>query len=340
MSIFTRLNPPVYQGTHKKTEYFEGWYFKMTTSRSSAAAHKEKQGDVLAVIPGISRGRDQSDSHAFIQVFSSRENRSWYIRYPADEFFADTRKFEIRIGNNHFNENGITLAINHETLVLKGTVMHGNFHPFPVTLAAPGIMGWYAYVPRMECFHGVVSLNHIITGTLALNGTIHDFSGGSGYCEKDWGSSFPSAYLWIQSNTFSNISGNTSCMVSVARIHFLGRTFTGFLGFVSSGETLYRFGTYTGASIRTLETTETTAFLRIRDTRHLYEFYAELGPTGHLAAPRQGSMDRTILESLKGTINLTITRLKDQTVVLHDVGALAGIELSEAHTLPIAQHQN
>ncbi|MCK7537696.1 MAG: tocopherol cyclase family protein [Marinilabiliales bacterium] len=29
-----------------------------------------------------------------------------------------------------------------------------------------------------------------------------DFSGGRGYIEKDWGHSFPSAYVWMQSNHF------------------------------------------------------------------------------------------------------------------------------------------
>jgi len=28
-----------------------------------------------------------------------------------------------------------------------------------------GIMGWYRFVPFMQCYHGVVSLNHKLNGT-------------------------------------------------------------------------------------------------------------------------------------------------------------------------------
>jgi hypothetical protein len=38
-------------------------------------------------------------------------------------------------------------------------------------------MGWYAWVPRMECYHGVLSFSHPLQGTLTLNGKVMDFSG-------------------------------------------------------------------------------------------------------------------------------------------------------------------
>jgi tocopherol cyclase len=37
----------------------------------------------------------------------------------------------------------------------------------------------------------------------AVGGRRVDFSGGSGYIEKDWGRSFPRAWIWAQSNTFT-----------------------------------------------------------------------------------------------------------------------------------------
>ena len=40
--------------------------------------------------------------------------------------------------------------------------------PWPVTLRSPGIMGWYAWVPVMETYHGVVSFGHDLAGSLSL----------------------------------------------------------------------------------------------------------------------------------------------------------------------------
>ncbi len=120
-------------------------------------------------------------------------------------------------------------------------------------------------------------------------------------------------------------------MLSVAEIPFLGRTFTGFLGFVLVDEHLFRFGTYTGAKISKLESAIDHALVIIEDRKHRIEFKAELGPTAHLTAPRQGKMDRSIHESIKGTIEITIVRLQDNHTIFHDTGKLAGIELSEAN---------
>jgi hypothetical protein len=36
-------------------------------------------------------------------------------------------------------------------------------------------MGWDAWLPGMECYHGVMSLDHAITGNLVINGRKTDF---------------------------------------------------------------------------------------------------------------------------------------------------------------------
>lgn len=318
MSLYTLFHPPVFQGRKKKKSYFEGWYFKMA-----------KGEQVLAIIPGIALGTDGKEKHAFIQVLSSISQESWYITYPFESFSADKKRLDVTIGENHFTTDSITLHIDREELKLSGNVTHEDHRPFPVTLEAPGIMGWYAYVPFMECFHGVVSMHHTLQGNLQLNGTQLDWSQGDGYIEKDWGTSFPSAWIWMQSNCFP--SKEVACMLSVAKIPFLGRTFTGFLGYVLVGDRLIRFGTYTGAKIIKLKTDGTHAVVQIRDKSNVIKFKAELGPTAHLAAPRQGNMNRSIHESLKGNITVKVVERKTNITILQETGTLAGVELSEAN---------
>ena len=316
MSIHALFHPPIFQGRGKKKNYFEGWYFKMA-----------KQDEVIALIPGIAMG---SDRHSFIQVISSREGRSWYVRFPYEAFKAERKVFSVSIGNNHFSLDGISIDLQFEDLSLKAEVKNLYPTPFPVTLQAPGIMGWYAYVPFMECFHGVVSIHHSLEGSISLNGKKTDFTGGTGYIEKDWGSSFPSAWIWMQANCFP--SDKVACMLSVAKIPFLGRTFQGFLGFLKIEDKLIRFGTYTRAKIVKLEQDSKHATIIIRQKKYLITFVATLGPASHLSAPRQGNMERTILESVIGTVEVTL-RKKDGTLLFQETGNMAGIELSEAAEL-------
>ena len=66
---------------------------------------------------------------------------------------------------------------------------------------SPNSMGFFAYFPFMQCYHEIVSMSHSLNGSLNFSEAI-DFSGGEGYIEKDWGTSFPKEYVWIQSNNF------------------------------------------------------------------------------------------------------------------------------------------
>jgi tocopherol cyclase len=323
------FNPSLYQGRSKKRSYFEGWYFKQT----SQTQFDEKDPDVIAVIPGVSMDKN-GEKHAFIQVFSSLEEKTWYISYPFPSFFADKKELRLTIDNNIFSKDGLSLDIDYQDLQLKGVLKFTDREGFPQKLLAPGIMGWYSFVPFMECFHGVVSMKHIVNGSLVLNGRTIDFSRGSGYIEKDWGVSFPSAWVWMQSCDFQD--KKSSCMLSVARIPFLGRVFTGFLGFVLYNDTLLRFGSYTGAKILTLKADGDCTHVVIRQRNTLIEFSAEMGVSGHLAAPRQGKMDRTIQESLNGTISVTIStagKNNIKNILFKDIGRLAGLEVSEVEEI-------
>ncbi len=324
MGLYEIYHPWIFQGRKKNHSYFEGWYFKMAARHSG-----EQDTDVIALIPGVAMS-DNKERHAFIQVISSREGRSWYVPFAYEEFQAERKNLNVHIAGNAFSYNRITVDIDFEDLKIKGEVVHSGQHPFPVTLRSPGIMGWYAYVPFMECFHGVVSMMHNLEGSLNLNGRETSFSDGTGYIEKDWGTSFPEAWIWMQSSAFP--SGNASCMLSIARIPFLGRVFTGFLGFVIFGDELIRFGTYTGAKIVSLETTNEFAHVIISHKKRFLEFRAVLGTASHLTAPRQGNMDRIILESIQGSITVTV-REKEDGVIFSETGYMAGIELSEAASL-------
>ncbi|KAF8928651.1 hypothetical protein EDD21DRAFT_414909 [Dissophora ornata] len=100
--------------------------------------------------------------------------------------------------------------------------------PLPTSRLIPSVMGFTAYIPFLECNHGLASLHHPIQrgriATLYANNEVQAeaiFDGGVGYTEKDWGINFPSTWIWTQSNIFS-VSPGSSILMSLASIPVLG----------------------------------------------------------------------------------------------------------------------
>ena len=211
--------PEIYQGKAVMKGYFEGWYYKLA----------DKNGNyICAIIPGVSFDYQGKDSHCFIQFLTnSISNLSNYYRYDIKDFSYSPDSLDIRLGRSTFRLNGIDLDIEDDASSITGALKFYNMTPWPVKLFSPGAMGWYAFVPFMECYHGVLSFNHQIEGQLSVDGVKIDLNGGKGYIEKDWGKSFPKYHIWLQTNHFTN--PGTSLLVSVANIPWLGKYFDGFL---------------------------------------------------------------------------------------------------------------
>jgi hypothetical protein len=186
-------------------------------------------------------------------------------------------------------------------------------------------MGWYSYVPFMECYHGVVSMRHTFEGSLAINGTGVSFDGGKGYIEKDWGSSMPSDWIWIQSNHFRE-DDKASFMLSVARIPWLRGYFPGFLSFLLLDGKLYRFATYNRSFIRKLEVRDDHVEILIQNKKHALGVHVTRLEGGVLKAPRHGAMEREIRESIVSAVSIEL-RNRHGELVQKDTGQFAGLEI-------------
>lgn len=309
------LKPAGYHGAGRSSNYFEGWYVKLVDAQRNAR---------LALIPGVFLAPDDDGPHeAFVQVLDGSNGRSWYIPYPLDQFAARSDHFAVQIGPNRFSSGGVVVDI--PEMGLKGRVDFGPMDPWPVSVRSPGAMGWYAWVPFMECYHGVVSFGHELRGHLELDGQLLDFDGGRGYIEKDWGQAFPSGYVWMHSNHFSDPT--VSLMASVAIIPWLRGSFPGVLIGIRHGADLYRFATYTGAKVQDLGIDDEHVWLRIgaRDGSEL-QIRATRPGGAFLHAPIRTEMHKRVEETLQAEVEV---RLTDRTgrVVLHDTGHCAGLEV-------------
>ena len=202
--------------------------------------------------------------------------------------------------------------------------------PWPVTLRSPGIMGWYGWVPVMECYHGLVSFGHELSGSLALDGAELDFDGGLGYIEKDWGQAFPSGYIWMQSNHLS-LPG-VSLSASIAVIPWRRSSFPGFIVGVrmpgpDGRSALHRFATYTGAKTTGLAVDDDAVVWSLRSrSGATLRIAAERRRGGLLHAPIRTEMHRRVEETLDARVYVTLSDRAGR-ILLEDVGEAAGLEV-------------
>jgi len=286
------------QGTINRKEYFEGWYYKQVNLNHDVT---------ISFIFGYSTNK--LNPHSFIQIIRTNPLKTYYISYPLDSFKITNNGYTI--GETHFSIDTLILNIKDKEIDCSGqlnffelTELKGN------NWYMPNIMGPFSYIPNMECNHGVVSMHHKVNGILKLNNESYEFSDDIGYIEKDWGTSFPNRYIWLQGNHF--IQKDTSFMLSVANIPFLGFNFEGLIASLTINGKSYRFATYTGAFKRKLDKLNHGFDLRIR--RGLYKLVIEVhvDEQADLVSPQNGLMMNTIKEGLGGQITLTLYHFNKQ----------------------------
>lgn len=285
----------IYQGGNRDKEYFEGWYYKIVDS---------DEKNIYAIIPGISMGQNREESHSFIQIIDGINNSSYYFKYSVDEFKYSKKELHIEIGRNCFELDRIILDIDKDGVRMKGNLEFQNLTPWTSSCLSPGAMGWYSFIPFMECYHGIISLNHDITGTLDMNGRTVSFDGGLGYTEKDWGKSFPNSWIWMQSNHFQE--PEISLTLSVADIPLSGKSFTGFIAGLWVKDRLYKFATYTGAKIKGIRIYYNRIYLTFTDKHCELDVRITKSNSGVLTSPKNGVMKGKIHESISSEVEFSL----------------------------------
>jgi len=191
----------------------------------------------------------------------------------------------------------------------------------------------------MECYHGIVSLDHAVAGSLDIGGSAILFDEGRGYIEKDWGSSFPKAYVWMQSNHFDR--PGVSFNVSVADIPWFGTSFTGFIAALLIDNTCHKFTTYNGTSLRSLEISTAGVSLVLENRNHRLEVSVDRPAGAPLSSPIRGLMDGRVEESMGSTVAVTLMHRKDHSVIFRGNGHCTALEVAgntKSIITPLVRH--
>lgn len=314
------LHPIVFQGSNKSEEYFEGWYYKQVS---------KDEKTVISFIPGISLFNN--DVHSFVQyifVSTDKDNKktikTGYVRYAFKDFKYNNSPFMLQIGDNIFTESMISINIVDTDLHIEGTLEFGSFTPINKSILSPNIMGCFAYIPKMECYHGIISMNHLVNGVLRINDEEIDIRSGNGYIEKDFGTSFPKKYIWIQCNNFKN--KGTSIFCSIAHIPFMRKSFLGYICNLVIDGRESRFATYNNCKLKIESITNEKISIVLENSKEKLIIEANLKETGELIAPDQGKMQKIIKEEVLGEVRIYLCNKQNKTVY-EDTSCMAGIEI-------------
>lgn len=287
-------NPQSYHGKESSRPYFEGWYFKQTSKTNA-----------FSVIPGVFRGRKKGTDIAFIQVIFGEDSKSYFFRYPYNEFKYKKGKFEVWIGDSFISIDKVILDIARDGVQLEAELFFSRIVPLETTAFSPTIMGPFSYLPAMQCNHGVLSLSHQVNGAINFGEKHIRFNDAIGYIEKDWGEAFPENWIWMQCN-----DKKTSMMCSIASIPYGIFRFTGLICVLWISGRQYRFATYNGAKVLSIKKHGHKINVQIKRGGYCLEISAYNKKFGSLKAPTKTGMNRDIDESINAKYHVALTYKK------------------------------
>ena len=160
------FHPEQYHGWGKTRKFFEGWYYKIVSADEKKA---------FAIIPGIAMDED-GNQQGFIQVLDGKKLTAEYHKFDVADFSTKSGCFELMLGDNYFSGTKIQLALP----TIKGELIFSEQSLWPSSLISPNIMGPFSFVPFMECYHGILSLDHNIQGQLNIHNKPINFKNGRG----------------------------------------------------------------------------------------------------------------------------------------------------------------
>lgn len=273
----------------KKKNFFEGYFIKCSNKH-----------DQVAIIPSF-EVNSHGDVSASIQILTN--DKSFHIPFSTKNFTVGKNIFNVQIGDNEFNAKGVKMNFSFEEHSVKGNLSFGEFSHPKENLYAPTIMGPFSYLKFLDCYHFVVSTNHLVSGEITIDGKLYTFENDNCYIEGDYGKSFPDEWFFAQANSFGT---NTSVMLSIAKLK--KPKMTGLLGFIRdehSGLNLV-LGTYYLTKIKDFKKTPKGHKIVLYQQDYTIYLETEIIKTQKLLAPTRGKLIKPINEATEGTLQIHV----------------------------------
>ena len=290
----------------KKKNYFEGWYFRFTDTRSKSN---------FAVIFALTKHQD--DAHSFIQVLDAKTHKSYYYRFALNEFSYDEKTSTVSIGINRLNVNELYLKTDDFT-ISSSTNNIQHLQPYGKTRSA---MGWLRNAP-LECFQEVIFIE--AKTTFIITYPKRTFRGiGKSYMEKTYGSNFPKKWLWLQSNYSQKGSEFSLSVGLIPMLFFRIKGFFLILNYLGIEE---RFTSYNLSRVKVKVIDENSNMIVIKKGKTKIEIIVTSEDAVKLIGPRKrGLMNLAVFESISSKAGINI--YKNKQLVYNDIYNNVGVEL-------------
>lgn len=310
--IINIFHPERFQGVGKKKEYFEGWYFKIVDASRDQS---------FALIFGISYDKS-GQAEVFCQFLDSQSNRSDYYKFNLQDFSFNKEKFEIKFEKNKIykQELEIVLPRCHGRLVFSKNIF------WPKHWYSPGIMGFLAFLPFLECRHHIITLRCQVHGQIVIDGKKIDLTAAQGYLEKDWGKSFPKWHIWLAGNNFAK--NNATIFFSVAKVPFLFFNFTGFISALEFQGKIIKFTSYNLSKIRKITAKKECLELLLTNRRYCLQIEVRGDKFAELILPRAGKMAEVLRETLTAQGDIKLIEKKTNKIIFQDKVKYLGLEIA------------
>jgi hypothetical protein len=298
--------------------FFEGWYYNMILANASKT---------IAVIPGVLMNDDHR--HSFLII--AYGNVSHYFRFPFEAFHSSsiTDEFRVSISKESDDKNRTNIFSASEIIVdvkpdneddatesiQMNITIFSNTRPKDISWLMPGTMGPFTWLTIMQCYHHVLSMRHVIHGTIQLGQHPRTNISGIGYLEKDWGQSFPSIWIWGQANQWISTSPiSASLFFSFAIVPVgLGVELPGFLVIFEHNNQFYHFNTYLLSIVHNLVVNNSTNQLSFTVYDLFFEYklsvsvqFDDVNSGTLLYGPREGRMEKFVKEMLDSNAHFDV----------------------------------
>lgn len=290
----------------KNINYFEGWYFRFTDSRSKSN---------FAVIFAVTK--HETDPHSFIQVLDAKAHKTYYYRFDITDFSYNSETSTVAIGENTISINSLYLKTSDFTIT-STTRKIEELKPYGKTKS---VMGFLQNAP-LECFQEVVFIEARTSFKIVY--PRRTFSGvGKSYMEKTYGKNFPNKWVWLQSNYGQKGSKLSFSLGLVPILFFKVKGFFLVLQYDGKEERLTSYN-LSRVTVRILDNHSYMLIIKKRRTRIELVVTSEDKLT--LVGPRKhGLMNLDVFESITSKAGINV--YKNKQLVYNDVYENVGVEL-------------
>lgn len=218
-----------------RKEKFEEWYFKILDI-------KQRKNIIGQISIKEKNGENYGTCHLMYTIDEEQKEETITIQN------VQINKNGLSWENNTITKNKVQIDIDSHC---KGELVIEDVIDTKKSLIKPGVMGYYQYLPKLEFYEDIITLQGKIKGGLYVNGKAIDFNGGSYYLQRQWGNKYPNVWLWAECNGFQK-KKNLALNIGVARLKLWFNYYTAFAIPVYYDNQVEIFANYNGGQIAKL----------------------------------------------------------------------------------------